>query len=187
MKFYIDFNAQTAKEFTSIYSQLHLLLKSNENNLAISFPAYMPKNGNTKGTLGSTIRLFSHDEAHLKQINVYRDVIKEGSTASFTAVLPVPSEVICHAIFKRSKKLSKSYLRRAVKRSKQFGSAESPECIMKRLEKLDRKNDHPNVNLISRTNKQRYPLHIEVIAKRSPSAGKFCSYGLSRQATVPIF
>ena len=70
MKYYIDFHAATARDISSLYFQLHLLLINNVDNLAVAFPQYTPKNEKEKGKIGSVLRLFSPTKEALEKINI---------------------------------------------------------------------------------------------------------------------
>lgn len=189
MKFYIDFFTPTARALSEVYFQLHLILKANPaTNFAISFPEYELGRDSKRSSLGTVIRLLSPTEQDLREINIYRDIIVENNPSTFSDVLRVPEQVSLHATFSRSKRRTESQLRRIAKRSVAFGRASCADDTAKRLKKrIDKSNPHPCVTLKSLSTKQRFPLHIQVHASATQKTGEFCSYGLSREATVPIF
>ena len=192
MKYYIDFHTATARDISSLYFQLHLLLINNVNNvdnLAVAFPRYTPKNENKKGKIGSVIRLFSPTKEALENINIYGDLISPDAEISVSGILPVPDEVICHAVFRRSKRRTESHFRRIAKRSVSFGNASTEDEVFDSIKKnnISKGNSDPSISLKSHSTKQRFPLHISITPSLNPKAGTFCSYGLSQGATVPIF
>lgn len=162
-----------------LIEQIHRNLYPFKGKIGLSFPLY----GHAK-TLGGIIRLFG-TEADLTSLrNAIVAVI--GDYAVFTAVKQVP-EKVSYATFQRSRPVEQSDINRAKRRWAAQGLSEN-EITQRMNQWLDKPTrTYPHLFLKSRSTQQRMVLHIRRVETVKARTGTFSNYGLSTEATVPIF
>ncbi len=185
MDYYIELRILPDPEFlpnvlmNALYSKLHkALVKMDSNDIGISFPHYQEKQN-----LGERIKLHGNKERLEALMNTnwlqgMRDYVLLGS------INQIPIK-IQHAIFSRSQvKSNIERIRRRQVRRHGFTEQEISEKIPASLEK---RSDLPFVNLKSHSTQQTFRLFIKKEDVPEKKSGHFNTYGLSNEASVPIF
>ena len=156
------------------------------NPVGLSFPAYYydPEGrGETKGSLGTKIRLYSLQAAHLEalqlsqQLRRFEDYVHQRSVAS------VERANLSFACFRRVQVRS-SVERLARRRMEHVG-----ESLQQSLEHFQdfkqQQSDLPFVHLHSQSSEQAFRLFIAKETVERPTEWQFSSYGLSARVGVP--
>jgi CRISPR-associated endonuclease Csy4 len=185
MDYYIELKVLPDAEFmpvilmNALYKKLHkALVKINSNDIGLSLPDYEEKKG-----LGKRIRL--HGKQTTLETLMNNDWI-EGMQdhVQLSSINEIPSK-IQHAIFSRNQvKSSASRIRRRqiVRHgwSEQEALEKIPDSVEKYLEK-------PFFTIKSQSTQQTFRLFINKKHVQEKLLGHFNTYGLSNEASVPIF
>lgn len=163
----------------AFYSKLHrALVKLQSTDIGISFPHY-----GEKKWLGERVRLHSSRE-RLEQLMNNDWLIGMNDHIRIGTVSPVPASVK-HAFFYRVQtKSSAERIRRRQMRRHNLTAEEALRCIPDTLEK---NLNVPFINIKSHSTKQAFRLFIEKELVSTQAQGTFNSYGLSKEASVPLF
>ena len=173
-----------------LYENLHLAfvnIKDSDNKipLGVSFPRYGIKNG---FPLGDRLRLFATKKI-LEEIDIQNILESMQEYLKIKDIEQIPSDIKGYAIFKR--KQFKTNPLRLAKRYAKRNNVSLEEAI-KRYEKFDeskiiKNNKLPYINYKSASTGQRTKIFIEMIESDKEIEGKFSTFGLSSNATVPVF
>ena len=168
-----------AEVLSHLMQHIHRRLPAYAGRIGAAFPGY-----GQQRTLGGIIRLFG-SPADLQTLH------RELQTLSDYALIDAPAAVPAahrHAVFARQQPKGQSDLRRAERRLKTQGLSE--DDIRQRLHNKSQQQNRvttPFVQMQSSSTGQRFPLWITRHSKSSAQNGSFNSYGLSHDATVPVF
>jgi CRISPR-associated endonuclease Csy4 len=169
-----------------VYQQIHIGFAENKNpddtsSIGISFPEYDSINF----LLGKKMLLLARDEIILNALNASRWLERLNDYLSVSLIKTVPENVKGYACFKHCKlKGNKEKLarRRAKRKGETYEQALSFYSGYQAKEiKL------PYINMQSQTNGEHFRIYIKKEKKTQPKAGFFSCYGLSNEATVPLF
>jgi len=193
MKVFIDITLLPSDDighhflWEKVYQQVHLALVENQDanggsSVGISFPEYSAE----KHRLGRKLRVFAPDRSTLETLSIQRWLNRLADYAHVSSVREVPETVKHHARFSRLKEKGgnpERFARRAAKRQgitfeKALGERKS--IVAQRLKA-------PFIWTKSHTNGNRFPLIVGHKVIVDDESGRFCSYGLSKSATVPWF
>lgn len=192
MKYYQEITITPYREIPSaeimnkVFQRLHGILSnlSPEKNVGVSFPEYDPQKDHT---LGNKLRLFSEDPDTLLSLNLIKDLqIFEDYIHITQNVKSVPKDH-SFAIFSRvhSERSVENKARRHIKRHPGTTFEEAINLFTKKDYPMKRL---PDLTLYSRSSQQsHFPIFVKMTKVEKESHGKFSSYGLSSQASVPIF
>lgn len=163
-----------------LFGKLHqALVQLRIDNIGVSFPAY---SNNPRG-LGNLLRLHG-SETDLKSL-LQQDWLKGiRDHVRMTEITPVPQSARHCVVTRRQFKTSADRLRR--RRMKRHGET-AEQAALAIPGTVERKPDLPYLNLNSASTSQTFCLFIEQKIKPEPTPGKFNSYGLSQNVTVPMF
>lgn len=163
-----------------IVERIHLELPLFGGRIGIGFPLY----GRYR-TPGGIVRLFSIEN---DLTTLHGLLWKKGldDYALFGNVQAIPA-VKRYAIFKRFRPVEQSDINRAKRRWAAQGLSEN-EITQRMNQWLDKPTrTYPHLFLKSRSTQQRMVLHIRRVETVKAQTGTFSNYGLSTEATVPIF
>lgn len=181
MDHYIDIKVLPDPEFdaatlmNAVYAKLHrTLAATKEEKIGVSFP-------NAKKTPGNVVRLHA-EQAILQRLMAEHWLKGLGDYTHVAEIKPIPAQVR-HVQLKRVQpKMTAARLRRAVKRGSM--SAQQAETLLAERKMLKK----PFFQLQSSSTNQRFPLFIEYgKPQNQATSGTFNSYGLSDNATIPMF
>ncbi len=180
--------------WSKLYTQIHLALVSIKGDndrvdVGVSFPKY----GDKMFLLGDTLRLFAQNKERLEALNLEHYLERLSDYLELSPIRQVPVDVSDFAVFKRVRFKSDAQIRRLAKR-RSVREGTSYETALKeymetarKYEKLKCDNRLPYLNVQSLSNGNRMKLFIEKVPLRESTNGDFSTYGLSDQASVPIF
>lgn len=193
MKYYIEITLLPDAEvglgflWQKVYQQLHLALAQikNENgleNIGVSFPQY----GDKTFPLGKSLRLFARLADDLESLKIDQWFERLLDYVNISSLFAVPKDVHEYAVFSR-KQPKMDFMRRVEKQATRHGV--TIEEALEHFKNYEKENTLtlPFVNAYSQTWKKNFPLFIEKTAYASETLGKFDTYGLSKEATVPWF
>lgn len=172
-----------------VFRQLHLALadlkeKAPHLSIGVSFPEYI--GSGSKKRLGRTIRLFAKDKKTffmLYLLKYFRDLMK---SVRISQVNFLPKEKIKgYAVFSR-KQVATSAERLARHRIKTRNDMDM-ETAIKYYEGRVKMLHLPFVLMKSASNGHHFRLFIDMKLVEKPVKGEFTTYGLSYDATVPLF
>lgn len=185
---YFDLKAIPQEDMTEdliiseLMERLHLLLVSTDlkGQIGIGFPNY-----NLNKRLGGIIRVFSSEVILADFEKAVRADLTIRDYAIVTDCKRVPEQVDKHVVFTRlrSGHLSKSQIRRYQKRHPDQWTNDVAEMALNNRERLF---GIPHFKMNSGSNKQHFTIWVKR-QERPETIGVFGSYGLSNNATVPIF
>jgi len=177
-----------------LYTQIHLALVAiKDDNDRVDVGVSFPKYGDKLFSLGDRLRLFAPNRERLETFNLERYLDRLSDYLELSPIRQVPTDVAEFAIFRRVHFKSDAQVRRLAKRrAEREGVAYEKVLIdyqetMKKYEKLKSQNALPYLNIQSLSNGNRMKLFIEKIASKEAKDGDFSTYGLSDNATVPMF
>jgi CRISPR-associated endonuclease Csy4 len=186
--FYLEFkiipNSELALNFIlgSFFTKLHLILvKCSEGEIGLSFPEY----DTDLKKLGGKIRLFAPTEDRLKLVLVNLDLKPFNSYLITGTVKRLTKSVEQYASFRRVQ--PKSHPERIKNRFIRKGWINSEAEWEDRVEHKSLKLELPYLSLQSLSTRYKFNLFIEKIPATEYKLGVFSCYGLSAQATLPIF
>lgn len=165
-----------------IMEEVHLALPHYEGRIGLAFPAY-----GQQRTLGGIMRLLGSKEdiKSLQQRLISKPNLQD--YAVLKSIGSVPSKIKGYYAFARYHPKGQSDLRRAQHRLSAQGMG--AEEINRRLDAKAAKEFkiNPHLKFRSLSTGQQMYLAIQRIWHDHAQEGKFSSYGLSREATVPDF
>lgn len=196
MKYYLEINLLKQAEismyfiWSKVFTQLHLAFveckdQDDKIPIGISFPDYMFDSEKEFGMLGSKIRLFADDKMALIKLDLSKWLNRLQDYLQLSDIQEVPQNMVKeYAVFSR-KQIKSNPERLARRRAKKDPSISFQEAL-KRYQKSDSTNlPYIQVNSLSSSNSFR--LFVERKISETENQGYFSCYGLSNNATVPIF
>lgn len=193
MKHYIEITLRPDAEvglgfiWQKVYQQIHLALVEVKDvdekvNVGVSFPQY----GSKTFPLGDAMRMFGKTPDDLNALRLDHWLGRLSDYVAMTDVREVPQHIEAHVCFRR-KQPKADFMKRVEKQAERHGV--SIEAALEHFKNYDKNNllTLPFVQAYSQTWKQYFPLFIEKNATPSSVTGKFDTYGLSKEATVPWF
>lgn len=194
MKYYIDIKLYADADITlgfiwkKLYAQMHLALVEirDENNLVpigFSFPNYKQE----KFPLSNKLRVLANSKEELASLDLNRWLARLMDYLELSEVKEVPSNIKKFATFRR-KQFKTNKERLARRQAKRKGI--SFEEALKNYEDFEEdknKTKLPYVNIKSLSSDREMKIFIEKIEVEEERKGKFSTYGLSRNSTIPIF
>jgi CRISPR-associated endonuclease Csy4 len=183
MDYYVDIIVQPDQEMREsvlmnmLYSKLHKgLVTIKSDFIGVSFPAAHLKPGNHLRLHGTSENL--EQLAALNWLGALAGYCKLGELS------PVPAKLLYRKVSRKQATKSKAKLRRLQKRS----SLSDGNIVDYRAKMFANGLDYPYFDLISQSSGQVYRRFIKLGALlEQPQSGKFDSFGLSTEATVPWF
>lgn len=165
----------------ALYGKLHralVVLESSE--IGVSFPGY----SQSPRSMGDCLRLHG-TQAILSQLMAQNWLKGMSDHIQCSDILPTPEAVKYRTVSRRQFKTNSERLRR--RRMKRKGETWD-QVVAAIPDTVERKPDLPYVHLRSKSTEQSFALFIQQGELREePTSGKFNTYGLSHQATVPWF
>lgn len=160
-----------------VYSKLHKTLYDlKTNSIAVSFP-------NKSLTLGNILRLHSSRE-ELEKLEELRWLGELQNYCKKSEIRKVPSDVQFQCISRIRETKSNSKLQRFIRRN----NPSEEEIKSYKLTMLKNGLENPFIELLSNSTSQRYRIYFKFSEiQGSAVEGKFNFFGLSRNATVPVF
>lgn len=183
MDYYIDIEIKPDVEMREsplinlVYNKLHkALVKLKSEQIGVSFPGYQIK-------LGRLLRLHG-DKTDLQNLQGLNWLGGIAGYCNISDVKNVPADAKYRTISRIRTNMSKSKL----KRLKRRGSITPDEEKIYKAEMFSQGLDNPYLDLESGSTGQKHRRFIQFgHLLDQPVAGKFDSYGLSKDATVPWF
>lgn len=196
MDHYLDIRILPDPEFPptllmgALYNKLHrVLVKLDSTDIGISFPRYLyqvedPNDKRKKITqLGERIRLHSNCE-RLKELMDTRWLTGMNDHLRVGDISPVP-EKAKYVIFRRVQaKSNAERIRRRQMRRHNYSAQQAKELVPDSAIKL---LDLPFTTIRSHSTEQMFRLYIRQELSSEQIIGSFNAYGLSKEATVPLF
>jgi len=180
--------------WSKLHTQIHLALVAiKDENERVDVGVSFPKYGGQAFPLGDTLRLFAPTRDRLEALKLERYLERLSDYIQLSPIKDVPVDVSEFAVFKRVRFKSDAQIRRLAKRRSvregilyETALKEYMETARK-YEKLKCDNRLPYINVQSLSNGHRLKLFIEKVPLKESTNGDFSTYGLSDQASVPIF
>lgn len=172
-----------------LFKQIHLSIVSSTKdksyfNIGVSFPGYELRN--KRNGLGNVLRIHAKSEEVLTALNT-SDRLK--SLTDMLEISPIKSvqidKIEGYAIFRR--KQVKSSSERLARRYAKRHQLSYTEAVKIYNDKEDELTSLPFINFDSLSRGSRFKLFIERKKVVTAVDGCFNSYGLSQEATVPLF
>ena len=168
------------------FQQIHIALADNKNDdggssVGVSFPEY------DAGAylLGTKLRLFAHSSEELEKLQCERWLQRLQDYLHISNIRDVPDHVDGYACFRQLKPKG-SLEKQARRRAKRKG--ETLQQALAHFENYqEERSKLPYIHMTSLSNGHRFRLFIDKFIVESSHTGTFNCYGLSRQATVPLF
>lgn len=183
MDYYIDIKiipSQDNREsslLSKVYTKFHqVLVQLKADSIGVSFPEFQLK-------LGKVIRLHGSFK-NLDELNSLNWLGDLESFCRFGNIEKAPEECKFRKIYRKQSNMSQAKLKRLIKRK----SISQDEIKRYRIEMLKKGLDNPFIDLISSSTGQihrRFFEFGEILDK--PTSGKFDTFGLSKDATIPWF
>ena len=188
MNFYIEIKLQCDPEiglgflWKKVFTQVHLaLVEHSKGAIGVSFPDY----GDKFFPLGDTLRLFAPSQDELDTLNIEQWLNRLLDYVTISEIKKVPENVKSYAQFFR-KQVKTGKERQARRYAKRHSI--SYEEALKRYKNMEEKTlSLPFVMLQSLSTKQEMQLFIERKLLDHELLGDFNSYGLSKDASIPLF
>lgn len=198
MKFYQEITLMDETEFPALfiwpklYTQLHLAFveHKNANDLipyGVSFPEYktgQSKNGTAFFYLGAKLRIFASTEQTLLDLNLQKWLDRLTDYVHIKNIKAVP-HTMQYATFERAR--PKAGVAQRAQHQAQRRGISLDESLQHFANYKEQTLDLPYILLKSATNGASFNLFIRKVEKSEPVDGQFGTYGLSKQATVPIW
>lgn len=160
-----------------LYAKLHkALCDLNSDDIGVSFPEY-------KITLGKTLRIHGTENRlnELQALNWLGGLI---GYCKLSAIQKIPENRQYRTISRIQSTMTSAKQQRLIKR----GTLADGEIKRYKVKMFEKSLDNPFIELQSTSNKQQYRLYFAFGALSETSTeGKFNQFGLSQNATVPIF
>lgn len=188
MNYYIDVKLLPKKELrenillNQLYTEFHKRLYDlKASTIGVSFPNYHIKLGNIFRIHGS--------KASLEVLQSISWIEKYEKNYHMSSIKPVPNNVKYRTVSRIQQKMSQSKLRRLLKRAEEGKGGLTPNDIKKyKIKMLQGGLDNPFVELVSGSNGERHRRFIKFgDIQDTEVKGKFDTFGLSKDATVPWF
>lgn len=176
--------------WSKFYAQLHLALveaknSNDKSNIGVSFPEYRFNEEKSIGFLGKKLRLVANSEGELHSLDMKKWLERLNDYIHITSIREVPAHKISgYAIF--SRKQVKTNAERLARHRVKRGDIDFDEAVQ-RYQNVVTTSDLPFIQLKSLTNQHQFRLFIQKENKDHVETGRFSSYGLSVDATVPEF
>lgn len=159
---------------------IHQVLPDYKGQVGISFPYY-----SQASTLGGVVRLFGSEVECCQLLqDLQRSELQ--NYVLISSVDKIPNEITQYACFNREQTKGESSIRRSKKRLELQGKW-SPQVEDSMRLKWLTPLSLPHVHLKSSSTKQRFVLFIKQNKTAQFKEGSFNAYGLSAEATVPLF
>jgi CRISPR-associated endonuclease Csy4 len=184
--------------WSKVFQQIHLGLVEMQDDqgrvpIGLSFPEYLV--GEKRNELGTKLRLFSNDEAGLKQFDVVKWLARLSDYVHSSSIQPVPEKIIGYAIYQREQpktspeRLARRYARRLAEREKRQEVDSDYENALTIYSKRNYQSiNSPFIRLKSLSSDNNFCLWIKKIpVDIQASTANFSSYGLSSESSVPEF
>lgn len=155
------------------------------NPVGLSFPEYRydaEGKGETNGTLGTKIRLYAQDEAHLTALNLKQQLRRFEDYVHVRAVREDQAK-FGFACFKRVQ--FRSSVERLARRRMEFAGESLEQAKQHFHDFTEQTTDLPFVHLHSQSSEQAFRLFIAKQKVEAPTLWQFSSYGLSATVGVP--
>jgi CRISPR-associated endonuclease Csy4 len=186
MNYYIDFRILPDPEFPSsiimnlLYNKLHkALVQTGNNNIGVSFPDF----DNKRNQFGERLRIHGSD-VHIKNLIANLSLAALMDHLRVGNVQEVPKRVSYVTVKRVQCKSSAERIRRRQIKRHQLSDEDAltriPDSVQKQL-------TLPYVALKSESTGQSFRLFISQQSAGNQIAGTFNAYGLSDNATVPMF
>lgn len=188
MDYYIDIELFPKKEFhenillNQLYTEFHKrLFDLKATTIGVSFPNYRKK-------LGDVFRIHG-DKKSLETLQSVSWIEKYEKNYHVSSIKPVPDNVKHRTVSRIQQNMSQSKCRRLLKRAEEGKGGLSPEDIKKyKIKMLQGGLDNPFVELISSSSRERHRRFITFGEFQDDEVkGRFDTFGLSKEATVPWF
>ncbi len=194
MKFYLEITLLPNEEvdihflWAKLYAQLHLAFVEaatgqGGQTVGMSFPRYQADA--QMRFLGHKSRLCAPNTSDLEKLNLAQWLERLADYVHLSSIKPVPETIKGYAVFSRYRprfNIDKVAERFAQHKNIGFESALAHCKTYKTPAKM-----LPFIQLKSQTNGQEFRLAIQQKVVEQGQAGVFNTYGLSQNATVPIF
>ncbi|MBK8455472.1 MAG: type I-F CRISPR-associated endoribonuclease Cas6/Csy4 [Thiofilum sp.] len=188
-----DESVSTSFIMSKVMDVLHLCLVNvqkelGHNPVGLSFPAYRydpESKGETKGSLGTKMRLYSLDAAHLERLQLRQQLRRFEDYVHQRSVVSLERPNLSFACFKRVQvdssveRLARrraAHLQQPVEEALAFFRAQGKEAMM---------TDLPFVRLHSQSSEQAFRLFVAKVEAKPPTEWRFSTYGLSATVGVP--
>jgi CRISPR-associated endonuclease Csy4 len=196
MKYYLEITLienQTCNLYTlwsQVYTQLHLALvevadEEGKVSIGFSFPEYHYDEMANIGFLGTKCRLFALDEPTLTQLDLGKWLSRLTDNLHCTAIRMVPNIVDGYARYQKLSK--KTNLERQARRYAKRKGLSLEEALVKYADFEPFRENFPFVQLKSLSSQQSFRLVIRKTQEAELKTGKFNTYGLSTNLTLPEF
>lgn len=188
-----DESISTGFVMSKVMGVLHLCFVNlqkelGHNPVGLSFPKYRydpESQGESKGSLGSQIRLYAQIEAHLETLNLKQQLRRFDDYVHLRAVRELDRANFGFVCFKREH-VKSSVERLARRRAANLEQPlEEARAFFKTQGKKDALSDLPYVHLHSQSSEQAFRLFISKHVVETPTEWMFSTYGLSAKIGVP--
>lgn len=183
--------------WSKLYTQLHLAFveqKDDAEQIAygVSFPQYRLHEQKQLGHLGSKIRIFANSLAELEQLDLQKWLDRLEDYVHVTRPRDVPKDKITgYANYNRIRPLKNKQTRILHQAKRRNISVEESAKYFEQF--AERKRGEPFIQLKSQSSsdvdqpKHAFSLYISKQNVETEHLGKFGTYGLSQNSTVPEF
>ena len=183
--------------WTDLYTQLHLAFveqKDDAEQIAygVSFPQYRLHEQKQLGHLGSKIRIFANSLAELEKLDLQKWLDRLEDYVHVTRPREVPQDKITgYANYNRTRPLKNKQTRILHQAKRRNISVEESAKYFEQF--TERKRGEPFIQLKSQSSsdidqpKHEFNLYISKQNVDAEHLGKFGTYGLSQNSTVPEF
>ena len=197
MTYYIELTLIDSPDFSTyqlwskLYQQLHLAFVEQKDvqdltPYGVSFPQYRFNVDKNLGSLGAKLRIFASSKDQLETLNLAHYLKQLLDYVHITSVREVPKHSItgfaCYYRARPKNSIEQRILHQAKRRNI------SVEEAVKHFEGYAAKSiDLPFIGLNSASSAAKFKLIIGKVVHQQANIGKFGTYGLSREHTVPEF
>lgn len=183
--------------WSKLYTQLHLAFVEQKDDTeqityGVSFPQYRLHEQKQLGHLGSKIRIFADSLAELEQLNLQKWLDRLEDYVHVTRPREVPQDKITgYANYNRTRPLKNKQTRIVHQAKRRNISVEESAKYFEQF--TERKRGEPFIQLKSQSSsdidqpKHEFSLYISKQNVETENSGKFGTYGLSQNSTVPEF
>nr|WP_298891498.1 type I-F CRISPR-associated endoribonuclease Cas6/Csy4 [uncultured Acinetobacter sp.] len=183
--------------WSKLYTQLHLAFVEQKDDTeqityGVSFPQYRLHEQKQLGHLGSKIRIFANSPAELEQLNLQKWLDRLEDYVHVTRPREVPQDKITgYANYNRTRPLKNKQTRILHQAKRRNISVEESAKYFEQF--TEQKRGEPFIQLKSQSSsdidqpKHEFSLYISKQNVETENSGKFGTYGLSQNSTVPEF
>lgn len=183
--------------WSKLYTQLHLAFVEQKDDTeqityGVSFPQYRLHEKKELGHLGSKIRIFANSLAELEQLDLQKWLDRLEDYVHVTRPREVPQDKITgYAVNSRIRPLKNKQTRILHQAKRRNISVEESAKYFEQF--TERKRGEPFIHLKSQSTsdidqpKHEFNLYISKQNVEAEHLGKFGTYGLSQNSTVPEF